>query len=94
MTLHKTTLFALFIFCILSLNAGDIHEAVKSNDFDRVKQLISDNPDLIHSLDEFKRTPLHYHFLLSGWSESKVVVRFWIIAAILLLATLSTLKLR
>jgi len=42
----------------------------------------------------FKRTPLHYHFLLSGWSESKVVVRFWIIAAILLLATLSTLKLR
>jgi phospho-N-acetylmuramoyl-pentapeptide-transferase len=42
----------------------------------------------------FKRTPLHYHFLLMGWSESKVVIRFWIIAAILLLATLSTLKLR
>jgi len=42
----------------------------------------------------FKKTPLHHHFLLTGWSESKVVVRFWIIAAILLLATLSTLKLR
>ena len=42
----------------------------------------------------FKRSPLHYHFLLMGWSESKVVIRFWIIAAILLLATLSTLKLR
>jgi phospho-N-acetylmuramoyl-pentapeptide-transferase len=42
----------------------------------------------------FKKTPLHHHFLLAGWSESKIVVRFWIIAAILLLATLSTLKLR
>ena len=42
----------------------------------------------------FKRTPLHHHLILKGWSESKVVVRFWIIAAILLLATLSTLKLR
>jgi phospho-N-acetylmuramoyl-pentapeptide-transferase len=42
----------------------------------------------------FKKTPLHHHFLLMGWSESKIVVRFWIIAAILLLATLSTLKLR
>jgi phospho-N-acetylmuramoyl-pentapeptide-transferase len=42
----------------------------------------------------FKRTPLHHHFQLVGWSESKIVVRFWIIAAILLLVTLSTLKLR
>ena len=42
----------------------------------------------------FKKTPLHHHFELVGWSESKIVVRFWIIAAILLLATLSTLKLR
>jgi phospho-N-acetylmuramoyl-pentapeptide-transferase len=42
----------------------------------------------------FKKTPLHHHFLLVGWSETKVVARFWIIAAILLLATLSTLKLR
>jgi len=42
----------------------------------------------------FKMTPLHHHFELVGWSESKIVVRFWIIAAILLLVTLSTLKLR
>ena len=42
----------------------------------------------------FKKTPLHHHFLLMGWPENKVVVRFWIVAAILLLATLSTLKLR
>jgi len=42
----------------------------------------------------FRKTPLHHHFELVGWSESKIVVRFWIIAAILLLATLSTLKLR
>ena len=42
----------------------------------------------------FKKTPLHHHFELMGWSESKIVVRFWIIAAILLLAALSTLKLR
>ena len=42
----------------------------------------------------FKMTPLHHHFEQIGWSESKIVVRFWIIAAILLMATLSTLKLR
>jgi len=42
----------------------------------------------------FKRTPLHHHFELVGWKESKIVVRFWIIAAILLLVALSTLKLR
>lgn len=42
----------------------------------------------------FKKTPIHHHFLLLGWPEIKVVIRFWIIAAILLLATLSTLKLR
>lgn len=42
----------------------------------------------------FKKTPLHHHFELVGWSETKIVVRFWIIAAILLLAALSTLKLR
>lgn len=42
----------------------------------------------------FKRSPLHHHFVLSGWAESKIVVRFWIVSAILLLAALSTLKLR
>jgi len=42
----------------------------------------------------FKRTPIHHHFELIGWSESKIVVRFWIISAILLLIALSTLKIR
>ena len=42
----------------------------------------------------FKMTPLHHHFEQIGWPENRIVVRFWIIAAILLLAALSTLKLR
>ena len=40
-----------------------------------------------------KMSPLHYHFLLSGWRESKVVIRFWIVALILMLIALSTLRL-
>ncbi|UCG51876.1 MAG: phospho-N-acetylmuramoyl-pentapeptide-transferase [Candidatus Latescibacterota bacterium] len=42
----------------------------------------------------FKMSPLHHHFELSGWSESKIVVRFWIIAMLLTLLSLSTLKLQ
>ena len=42
----------------------------------------------------FKMSPLHHHFELSGWRETKVVVRFWIIAFIFALLSLSTLKLR
>jgi phospho-N-acetylmuramoyl-pentapeptide-transferase len=42
----------------------------------------------------FKMAPLHHHFELKGWSESKVIVRFWIIAIILALVSLATLKLR
>lgn len=42
----------------------------------------------------FLVAPLHHHFQLRGLSESKVTVRFWIIAAILALLTLATLKLR
>lgn len=42
----------------------------------------------------FKMSPLHHHFELSGWNETKVVVRFWIIALIFALLSLSTLKLR
>lgn len=42
----------------------------------------------------FKMAPLHHHFELKGWPESKVIVRFWIISIILALASLSTLKLR
>ncbi len=42
----------------------------------------------------FKMSPLHHHFELSGWAESRVVVRFYIVAALLALVTLSTLKLQ
>jgi phospho-N-acetylmuramoyl-pentapeptide-transferase len=42
----------------------------------------------------FKMAPLHHHFELKGWDESKVIVRFWIIAIMLALASLATLKLR
>lgn len=42
----------------------------------------------------FKMAPLHHHFELSGWSESTVVVRFWIIAILLVLFSLSTFKIR
>ncbi|MFB3073414.1 MAG: phospho-N-acetylmuramoyl-pentapeptide-transferase [bacterium] len=42
----------------------------------------------------FKMAPLHHHFEVKGWEEPKVIVRFWIIAIILALLSLSTLKLR
>jgi len=42
----------------------------------------------------FKMAPLHHHFEESGWEEPKVIVRFWIVAIILALLSLSTLKLR
>ncbi|MDY6848759.1 MAG: phospho-N-acetylmuramoyl-pentapeptide-transferase [Geoalkalibacter sp.] len=42
----------------------------------------------------FKMAPLHHHFELKGWPEPKIIVRFWIIAIILALVGLSTLKLR
>jgi phospho-N-acetylmuramoyl-pentapeptide-transferase len=42
----------------------------------------------------FKMSPLHHHFELSGWRETKVVVRFWIIAIIFAMISLATLKLR
>lgn len=42
----------------------------------------------------FKMAPIHHHFEQLGWSESQVVMRFWIISVILALAGLSTLKLR
>jgi phospho-N-acetylmuramoyl-pentapeptide-transferase len=42
----------------------------------------------------FKMAPIHHHFELKGWKESKVIVRFWIIAFILAMLSLSTLKLR
>jgi phospho-N-acetylmuramoyl-pentapeptide-transferase len=42
----------------------------------------------------FRMAPLHHHFELKGWDESKVIVRFWIISIMLALASLATLKLR
>jgi len=42
----------------------------------------------------FRMAPLHHHFELKGWKENQVVVRFWIISILLVLAGLSTLKLR
>jgi phospho-N-acetylmuramoyl-pentapeptide-transferase len=42
----------------------------------------------------FRMTPLHHHFELAGWAESKVVVRFWILSMLFALAGVSTLKLR
>jgi phospho-N-acetylmuramoyl-pentapeptide-transferase len=42
----------------------------------------------------FRMAPLHHHFELKGWAEPKVIVRFWIIAIILGLLAISTLKLR
>lgn len=42
----------------------------------------------------FKMAPLHHHFELIGWSEEKVVIRFWIIGIILAIITLSTLKIQ
>ena len=42
----------------------------------------------------FRMAPIHHHFELKGWAESKVVVRFWILSLIFALAGLGTLKLR
>ncbi len=42
----------------------------------------------------FKMAPLHHHFELTGWHESKVIVRFWIVSIILALIALGTLKIR
>jgi phospho-N-acetylmuramoyl-pentapeptide-transferase len=49
---------------------------------------------LRHGKRIFKMAPLHHHFELIGWSESKVIVRFWIGALVFALFALTTLKLR
>jgi phospho-N-acetylmuramoyl-pentapeptide-transferase len=49
---------------------------------------------MTHGRRIFRMAPLHHHFELKGWQEPKVIVRFWIIAIILALLALSTLKLR
>jgi phospho-N-acetylmuramoyl-pentapeptide-transferase len=42
----------------------------------------------------FRMSPIHHHFELGGWSESKTIVRFWIMALVFALFSLTTLKLR
>src|SRR5271154_396903 len=42
----------------------------------------------------FRMAPIHHHFELKGWAEPKVIVRFWIISFVLVLAGLATLKIR
>jgi phospho-N-acetylmuramoyl-pentapeptide-transferase len=42
----------------------------------------------------FRMAPIHHHFELKGWAEPKIIVRFWLIAIILSLTSLATLKLR
>jgi phospho-N-acetylmuramoyl-pentapeptide-transferase len=42
----------------------------------------------------FRMAPLHHHFELAGWAESRVIIRFWILALFFAVTALSTLKLR
>jgi phospho-N-acetylmuramoyl-pentapeptide-transferase len=42
----------------------------------------------------FRMAPIHHHYEQKGWTEPQIVIRFWIIAVILALVGLSTLKLR
>ncbi len=42
----------------------------------------------------FRMAPIHHHFELKGWHESKVIIRFWIVGIMLALLSLATLKLR
>ena len=49
---------------------------------------------LRHGKRVFKMAPLHHHFEQVGWTESKIIVRFWITGLLLALLALTTLKLR
>jgi phospho-N-acetylmuramoyl-pentapeptide-transferase len=42
----------------------------------------------------FKMAPLHHHFEESGWAETKVVIRFWILGGLFTIIALSTLKIQ
>ena len=48
----------------------------------------------VHKRRIFKMAPLHHHFEMIGWPEAKVTIRFWIVAIILALVALASLKLR
>jgi phospho-N-acetylmuramoyl-pentapeptide-transferase len=49
---------------------------------------------LRHGKRIFKMAPLHHHFEALGWTESKIIARFWITGLVLALFALTTLKLR
>ena len=49
---------------------------------------------LTHGKRLFKMAPIHHHFELCGVPESKVIVRFWIMGAMLMLLALASLKIR
>jgi phospho-N-acetylmuramoyl-pentapeptide-transferase len=42
----------------------------------------------------FKMAPIHHHFELTGWPETKVVIRFWILGGLFAIIALSTLKIQ
>ena len=42
----------------------------------------------------FRMAPLHHHFELVGWKEPQIIIRFWIVAFVFALFSLTTLKLR
>ena len=42
----------------------------------------------------FRMAPLHHHFELAGWKEPQIIIRFWIVAFVFALFSLTTLKLR
>jgi phospho-N-acetylmuramoyl-pentapeptide-transferase len=42
----------------------------------------------------FRMAPIHHHYEKIGWSEPKIIVRFWIVSIVLAMIALSTLKLR
>jgi phospho-N-acetylmuramoyl-pentapeptide-transferase len=42
----------------------------------------------------FRMAPLHHHFEMLGWPETKVTLRFWIVAVVLALVAMTSLKLR
>jgi phospho-N-acetylmuramoyl-pentapeptide-transferase len=49
---------------------------------------------LRHGKRIFKMAPIHHHFEALGWSESKIIIRFWIAGLVMALFALTTLKLR
>ena len=49
---------------------------------------------LTHGKRIFKMAPIHHHFEMKGWKETKVVTRFWILGGLFVIFSLSTLKIQ